>query len=59
MAGEGGQEPPQIRVADNTIEISSADEGYQTPGETGGSGWRGDYSCRVRGKLDGGKDCVR
>ena len=42
VARESGQEPPQFRVADYTTEVSGADEGYQTPGEAGGSGGRGD-----------------
>ena len=35
VAGEGRQEPPLHRVADNPTETGGADEGYQTPGETG------------------------
>ena len=39
VAGEDGQEPepPQIRVADYTPEVSGADEGYQTARQTGES----------------------
>ena len=41
VAGEGRQEPPLLRVADNPTETSGAGEGHQTPGETGESEGRG------------------
>ena len=58
VAGEGRQEPPLLRVADNPTETSGAGEGYQTHGETGESEGRGKSSRWGGRRLGGGEDCV-